>query len=201
MIVWRITAVLVVLLLFAASCYIVGKFLKRERGNRFIWFFARCVVVFALMIGCETAIVRLFPSYPGLLRDSAAAAAGWVLHLLDMPNSVTGSVIYTDTLCIAFDITYPCLGVVLFLTYIALVFAQPNVTRKQHLAGLAGGLAALAVFNVFRIALTVYVEGSTGGYVHNIFYFFNMSVVVLVWAGWMWTLKPRRATPPQSPKR
>jgi exosortase/archaeosortase family protein len=192
---WRVIAVLVVLLGFAASSYVVGKVLKREKGSRFVWFFVRCVAVFALLLGCETAIGWLFPSYCGLLRDSAAAAVGGILHLVDMHNSVTGSIIWIDSCPIAFDITTPCLGGVLFLTYIALVFAQPSVTRGQRLAGLFGGLVVLSLFNIGRIAFTVYVEGSTGGYVHNLFYYFNMVVVVLVWAGWVRTFKPAAATP------
>jgi exosortase/archaeosortase family protein len=193
MILWKVAASLVVLLAFAGSCYALGKFLKRERGNRFVWFFVRCVAVFVLLLGCEYALTRLFPHYPELLRDSAAAAVGGILRLADMHNSVTGSIIWLESTPIAFDITSSCLGGVLFLTYIALVFAQPNVSRNQRLAGVVGGLAVLLAFNTCRIAFTVYVEGSTGGYVHSLFYYVNMFVVMLVWAGWVSTLKTRPA--------
>lgn len=193
MILWGILCVILVLLGFAAATYFVGRLLNRGTKKGFLLFFARCTLVFALLLGLEATLVRLFPSYPDLLRDSAATAAGGLLKLAGMQNSVSDTIIWIDTSPIAFDITIPCLGIVLFITYIALVFAQPGVTRRERLTGLVLGLGALSVFNICRIAFTCYVEASTGGYVHNIFYYFNMAFVVVIWAGWVWSLKPRPA--------
>jgi len=57
------------------------------------------------------------------------------------------------------------------------------------------GLATLIAFNIFRITLSVYLQERTGVRVHDYFYWFNMLVVLLVWAGWVRTLKPRGSAP------
>ena len=70
--------------------------------------------------------------------------------------------------------------------------------HKQRLTGLIVGVVALLALNLFRIAISVYVEWRTGANVHNYFYFFNMVFVLLVWAGWARTLRPTPTTVAQN---
>ena len=90
---------------------------------------------------------------------------------------------------IVFKIDVACLGGLLFWAYMALVLAEPRATLRQRLVGLGMGLVGLIVFNLFRISISVYLEWRTGVNVHNYFYLFNMVFVLLLWAGWVRSLK------------
>jgi len=48
-------------------------------------------------------------------------------------------------------------------------------------------------FNFFGITLSIYVEGLTGFNVHYIFYYINIFFVMLVWLGWLRTIRRRPA--------
>jgi exosortase/archaeosortase family protein len=105
----------------------------------------------------------------------------------------SGTHIWFGDSSLTFDITTACLGGLLFWVYAALVMAESGITRKQRVIGLVVGLVALLAFNLFRIAISVYLEWRTGANVHNYFYFFNMVFVLLIWAGWVRTLRQRPA--------
>jgi hypothetical protein len=48
-------------------------------------------------------------------------------------------------------------------------------------------------FNIFRMALSLYLQELTGVYVHDYFHFFNIVFVLLVWAVWTRTLRVKAA--------
>ena len=108
--------------------------------------------------------------------------------------SLSGPIIMLQNPSYASDITVGCLGGALFWVYIALVLAVPGATWRQRLTGIGAGLAILLGFNIFRITLSIYLGWLTGVHVHDYFYVFNMVFVLLVWAGWIRTLKPRAET-------
>jgi exosortase/archaeosortase family protein len=90
---------------------------------------------------------------------------------------------------LVFSIDSACLGGMLLWVYTGLVVAEPNLTNKQRIQGIVLGLVILVAFNFLRIFMSIYLEWPTGFRVHTLFYFFNMIFVLLVWAGWLWTLR------------
>ena len=187
--------VIAIFFIFFASSYVIGKFVQREKKQSFARFLLRCAVFFGLLYGGEQALQMLFPSVHLLLQDSAASLVVSILHLGHADASVRGTSILLGSQPLAFEITVACLGGVLLWAYVALVFAQPGATPKQRLLGILVGLATLVAFNIFRITLSVYLQERTGVRVHDYFYWFNMLFVLLVWAGWLRTLKPRTSLP------
>ena len=177
-----------ILVALAAAAYLIG---GHRRIKPFVRFLARYLAVFALLFVIDVAIMAFFPSLHLLLRNSTASFVGGILRLADVNPTISGSIISLENPLLAFDITIACLANVLFWIYIGLVWAEPRATFRQRLIGIAMGLAILLAFNILRIALSIYLEWATGVYVHNYFYLFNMVFVLLIWAGWLWTLRPK----------
>ena len=177
---------------FGVSGYVIRRLARRQewQAHSFIRFLARYVSVFGMLLGLEALVIWVLPAFHGQLRDSTASLVGGILHLAGMEASVDGPLISVGGTGAVFDITVARLGGLLFWVYLALVVAESGATRKQRLKGILIGLAVLFSFNLSRIVLSVYLEGSTGLGVHDYFYVVNMVVVLAVWAGWMRTLKP-----------
>jgi exosortase/archaeosortase family protein len=193
---WAIAlaAVLAVLIGLIAGYGAIGYFAAARRIRQpFLRFLIRYSVVFLLLIGLEIAVAALFPSVHNTLRDATASFVSWILGLAGVSHSVAGPMITVNDPLLTFDVTMACLGGVLFWVYSGLVLAESGITRRQRLIGLAVGLATLVAFNLFRITTSIYLEWRTGVNVHNYFYLFNMVFVLLVWFGWIRTLKPRPA--------
>lgn len=188
--------VVVIILVIAAGFGTVGYIIAAHRFRQpFIGFLVRYVVSFLFLILLEMALLYLLPSFHSTMRDLTAKLVGWILSWVGVSHSVSGSVITLQNPFLTFDIEVACLGGVLFWAYIALVVAEFKATGKQRLIGILVGLAILLGFNFFRITLSIYLEWRTGVYVHDYFYLFNMVFVLLVWAGWLMTLRRRRAAP------
>lgn len=174
---------------FATVAYLIS---VRKVKHSFLGFLARYGTVLLAFLFVEAALLTFFPALHTTLRNLAAAMVGAVLNLGGAEYSVSGPIIRLPSPALAYDISVGCLGGALFWIYIALVLATPGATSRQRLTGTFAGLAILFSFNLFRITLSIYLEQATGVYVHGYFYLFNMVFVLLVWAGWLWTLKPRR---------
>lgn len=173
------------------SGYVIRRHLGRQgrKADRLIGFLSRYVFFFGLLLGLEAFVLWLFPPVHLLFRDAVASIVGGLLGLAGADASVTGPLVSVGTPSAAFDITVACLGGVLFWVYLALVFAEPRVSGRQRLKGVLMGLGILFAFNIFRICISIYLEGSTGLPVHDWFYVVNMLVVLLVWAVWARTLR------------
>lgn len=156
-------------------------------------FFRRYVACFFLMLSLDIALLSVCPSLYGAMCNCTATLVGGILTLAGVTHSVSGPTISLQHPFLAFNVGVGCLGTVLFWAYIALVFAETVATKKQRLTGILIGLAILLAFNFFRITLSIYLEGLTGFNVHNVFYIFNMIFVLLVWFGWLWTIRRRPA--------
>lgn len=188
----EIAVVLVVVIGIIAAFGGVGYFIGGRFARRpFLGYIIRYAVVFLGLLGFESLILWLAPSVHSTLQHLTAVVVGWALDLANVRNSVSGSAIGVQAPSILFKIDVACLGGLLFWAYIALVVAETRATRRQRLIGLGTGLAGLLVFNLFRIFISIYIESKTGVNVHNYFYLVNMVVVLLLWAGWVWTLKPK----------
>jgi exosortase/archaeosortase family protein len=188
--------VVAIILVVAVGFGTVGYIIAAHRFRQpFIGFLMRYVVSFLFLILLEMAFLYLVPSFHTAMRHLTATLVGGILGWVGVRHSVSGSVITLQNPFLTFDIEVACLGGVLFWAYIALVLAEFKATRKQRLIGILVGLAILLAFNFFRITLSVYLEWRTGVYVHDYFYLFNMVFVLLVWAGWLRTLRRRRAAP------
>lgn len=187
-----LAAVLAVLIGIIGGFGAVGYFVA-ARGIKqpFLHFLTRYAIVFLLLVGLETAVAALVPSIHDTLRNATASFVGWLVGLAGVSHSISGPIITLNDPVLTFDITIACLGGVLFWVYSGLVLAESDVTRRQRLIDLVVGLAILAIFNLFRITIGIYLEWRTGVNVHNYFYLFNMLFVLLVWALWVRTLKPR----------
>ena len=166
-----------------------GYFIATRRARRpFVGFIIRYAAVFLSLLLLEAVFLWLAPSVHAGMQHLTAVVVGWAEGLAGADNSVSGS-------------TSPvaCLGGILFWSYVALVLAEPAVTRRQRLLGLGAGLLVLVAFNLFRIATSIYVEWSTGVNIHDYFYFFNMVFVLCVWAIWLRIIRPkRRAAAPKA---
>jgi len=188
--------VVVIILAIAAGFGTAGYVIAAHRFRQpFIGFLVRYVVSFLLLILLEMALLYLVPSFHSAMRDLTATLVGGILGWIGVSHTVSDSrVILQDSLP-PFDVDVACLGGVLFWAYIALVVAEFKATGKQRLIGIFVGLAILLAFNFFRITLSIYLKWRTGVDVHDYFYLFNMVFVLLVWVGWLRTLRRRRAAP------
>jgi len=153
----------------------------------------RFAIAFAFLYLLELAVIVLWPSVPRALASGMANLVGGILSFAGISHSVSGWTIALQSPSLSFNIGWGCLGGELFWSYIALVFAETAATRKQRLRGILVGLAILMAFNFFRITLSIYVEGLTGFNVHYIFYYINIFFVMLVWLGWLRTIRRRPA--------
>jgi exosortase/archaeosortase family protein len=191
---WPVAVVIV--LVIAAGFGTVGYFIAVRRFRQpFVGFLVRYAVSFLFLILLEVALLYLVPSFHDAMRNLTARLVGGILGWVGVSHYVSDSTIMLQNPFLTFDVEVACLGGVLFWAYIALVVAESKATRKQRLVGIFVGLAILLAFNFFRITLSIYLEWRTGVYVHDYFYLFNMVFVLLVWAGWLRTLRRRRAAP------
>jgi exosortase/archaeosortase family protein len=173
---------------FGTIGYIIaGRSIKRP----FLRYIVRYAIAFLLLFALEAIILWLAPSVHRMLQHLTAAIVGRTLELASVHNLVSGSTITVQDPLLIFQIDVACLGGLLFWAYMALVLAEPRATPRQRLIGLGMGLVSLVAFNLFRIFISIYIEWRTGVNVHNYFYLFNMVFVLLLWAVWVWTLKPR----------
>ena len=179
---------IIVIVGFATAAYLIG---ARRVKRSFLGFLARYGTVFLALLLLEYALIAFFPAFHNELRNLTARLAGGILDLGGTEYYVSGPIIGLENPSLAFDISVACLGGALLWVYIALVLAAPRATSRQRLTGICAGLAILLGFNIFRITLSIYLEQATGVHVHGYFYFFNMIFVLLVWAGWLRTLKPK----------
>jgi len=184
--------------IIAAACGIIGYFVATHRIKQPIFvFLSRFGIVFFLLFLLETALLVTLPSFHATMQNLTARLVGSILTLAGAGHSISGSTVILHSPYLSFDITASCLGGELFWTYAALVLAETTATNKQHLKGILVGLAILITFNFIRITLSIYLEWSTGSNVHDYFYLFNMIFVLLIWAGWLRTLRsPRRQYTP-----
>jgi len=114
---------------------------------------------------------------------------------------------------ISFFIRYIAIFGALFLIEYAFLELLPSLHEalRNLTATIVGGIVGLAgmepvvsgplitlqdpslAFNIFRMALSLYLQELTGVYVHDYFYFFNIVFVLLVWAVWTRTLRVKAA--------
>ena len=188
---------LIVLVIIAAAFGGIGYLIATRRIKQpIVVFLARFGIVFFLLFFLELAIFALLPSFHTMMRNFAATLVGGVLSISGASHSITDSIITLQNPYLSFDITEACLGGVLLWTYIALVSAETTATSKQRIVGILVGLVLLLAFNFFRIILSIHMEWLTGFSIHNLFYLFNIIFVLLVWAGWLRTMKPQTAPRP-----
>jgi len=163
----------------------VAFFLRRGRTGSFTGFILRYLAVFLSLLGLETFVLWLFPSFHLALQEATAAIVAEVLRLAGEGTSVSSSVISVQNTPVVSDITVACLGGLLLWVYLGLVWAETRLSRRQRLVGSAVGLVLIAVFNLFRIYLSIKMELATGTAIHDYFYVINMLFVLLVWAVWL----------------
>lgn len=179
----------VVLVPFAAIGYAVAT--RRSRQAAFL-FCLRFGVSFFLLLFLEYGILMLWPSFHATICSLTAKFVGWELGFVGAVHSVSGSILTLQNPTLLFDVNPSCLGGILLWIYIALVVAETTVSNKQRLTAILAGIAALLVFNLFRISISIYLEWVTGMHVHNYFYLLNMVFVLLLWVGWLRTAKPQK---------
>jgi len=190
---------LIAVAIIAAACVAIGYLIASRRIKQpILVFMGRFSVTFALLFVIEAAVLIATPSVHATMQNLTARLVGGVLTLGGASHSISGSTIILQNPSFSFDVTAACLGGELFWTYIALIVAETTASTRQRIVGIIAGLAILILFNFFRITLSVYLEWLTGYHVHDYFYLFNMIFVLLIWAVWLWRLKPRRVTYPRA---
>jgi len=167
--------------------YIIASRTKRKLPG--IAFLGRYGLFLFLLLFAEFLVYVFLPSFRDLMRVTVATLVGYVLTLFHASHSISGSTITLQNPSLAFSIDAACLGTMLLWVYAALVLAEPNVSSKQRTRGILIGFAILLAFNFIRITLSIYLEWLTSAPVHDYFWYFNMIFVLLVWLGWLWTLK------------
>lgn len=184
---------LVSVAVIAAAFAVIGYLIATRRvKSDLVVFLARFGIVFFLLFVLESAVISSFPPFHATMQNLTATLVGGVSSFGGPSHAISGSTIILQNPYLSFDITASCLGGLLLWTYIALVLAEPTASNRQRIDGILKGLAILLVFNFFRITLSIYLEWRTGFRVHDLFYFFNMLFVLLIWAGWLRTLKSQR---------
>lgn len=185
---WLIPTVII-----AVAFGIVGYLIAKRRIKQpMAMFLVRFGIVFFLLFFLEVVILNVTPSFHSTMQNLTARLVGGILTLAGASHSISGSIITLQNPYLAFDITAACLGGELFWTYTALVLAETTANNKQRMRGILIGLSILIIFNFFRIVMSIYVEWLTDFRVHTLFYFFNMAFVLLVWVGWLRTMKPQK---------
>jgi len=176
----------------AAIGYVIANSIATRRIKQpFLAFLARFAIVFFLLFFLDFIVFYgLEPSVYAKLQGLTATSVGGILSLAGAGHSISGSTIMLQNPSLSFDITVGCLGGELFWTYVALVVAETTASKRQMILGIIVGLAVLLAFNFFRITLSVYLEWRTGFHVHDMFYLFSTIFVLIVWVGWLRTLKP-----------
>lgn len=185
---------LIAVAIIAAVCGVIGYLIATRRIKQPVFvFLGRFGVVFSLLFILETVVLITTPSVHAAMQNLTARLVGGILTLAGASHSISGSTVVLQSPYLTFDITPSCLGGELFWTYAALVLAETTATNRQRIIGILFGLAIVIVFNFFRITLSIYLEWLTGSHVHDYFYLFNMIFVLIIWAVWLWRLKPKRA--------
>lgn len=180
---------------FGVICCIIA---TRWSRRAIVLFLARYGIVFFSLFFLENVLFTYLPSFHIALRDFTAAMVGKILTAANISHSVSGSTVtLQNPFYAAFKIDTACLGSILFWVYASLVLADLNATAKQRVRGILIGFAIILAFNFFRIVMSIYLAGRIGVNVHNYFYYFNFVFVLLLWAGWLWTIKPKKAQPPK----
>jgi exosortase/archaeosortase family protein len=189
-----------VAILIAAALFGGGGYLLAHRRVRqpIVVFFVRFGVVFLLLIVIEAAILSLAPSVHEALGHATATLVGGPMDLAGAEPSVSGAQVAVQEPFIVFNIDAACLGGLLLWAYVALVLAESRASRRQRATGVAVGIAVLVAFNFLRVLLSVYLQWLTEVNIHDYFYLVNMLVVLVVWAGWLRTLKPGRPPAPSA---
>ena len=182
---------IIILIVFATAFGAIGYIIATRRIKQpMVIFLFRFGICFFLLFFFEWAILSFLPSVHAEIQSFTATLVGNMLSFAGVSQSVSGSILFLQNPPLSFDVSAPCLGGLLFWTYLALVLAETSASNKQRLLGILIGLGILILFNFFRITISVYVEWRNGFSIHNLFYVFNMIFVLLVWAGWLRALKP-----------
>jgi exosortase/archaeosortase family protein len=188
---WLIAIIIVVALFGVGGYFIASRRIKQPLAI----FFARFAVVFLLLIVLEAVVLTVAPSVHEAIGHVTATLVGALLGAVGVTESVSGSTIALEQPFLLFSIDAACLGGLLLWAYTALVLAESKASARQRATGIIIGIAILIGFNFFRIVLSVYLQWLTEVRVHDYFYVVNMLVVLLVWAGWVRTLRPGRPGP------
>lgn len=193
-----LVAIIIVSALFGVGGYFVA---SRRIKQPLATFFARFAVVFLLLIVIEATILTLAPSVHEAIGHAIAALVGGLLAAVGVTESVSGATIALEEPFLLFSIDAACLGGLLLWAYAALVLAESKASARQRTTGIVIGITLLLGFNFFRIASSIYLQWLTEVRVHDYFYLINMLVVLLVWAGWVRTLRPGRPAPATATSR
>jgi exosortase/archaeosortase family protein len=191
---WLIAATVVVVAIGGLG-YIGYLIATRRVRQPLLVFLGRFAITFLLLFGLEAVLLYLVPPVHDTMRSVTATLVGGILTVVGVEHTVSGAIITMQDPTLVFDVTAGCLGGLLFWTYVALVVAESQTGNRQRLTGIAVGLLILIAFNLLRITLSVYLQWLTAVRVHDVFYLVNIVVVLLVWAGWLRTL--RRTGPPR----
>jgi exosortase/archaeosortase family protein len=185
---WIIAIIIVAALFGGGGYFIASRRVKQSAAT----FFARFTVVFLVLLVIESVVLTWGPSLHETMGEITATLVGGLMETAGAGASVIGTTIAVQGPFIVFDVTPACLGGLLLWAYVALVLAESRATGRQRAAGIVFGIAILLGFNFFRITSSVYLQWLTEVRIHDYFYMVNMLVVLLVWAGWLRTLKHRR---------
>jgi len=114
---WAIALIVVLVVIvgvitaFGTVGYIIA---GRSINRSFQRYIVRYAVVFLSLLGLEAIILWLAPSIHRTLQHLTAVVVGWVLGLVDVHNSVSGSAVGVQEPYIVFKIDVACLGGLLF---------------------------------------------------------------------------------------
>jgi len=171
--------------------YIIASRTRRKLPG--IAFLRRYGIYLFMFLFAESLLFIFLPSLHNMMCVVVATSVGYVLSVLHVSHSISGSTVTLQNPSLAFSIDAACLGTMLLWVYAALVLAEPRASDEQRIRGILIGFAILLGFNFLRITLSIYLEWLTSVRVHDFFYLFNMVFVLLVWAGWLRTLRRKAA--------
>jgi exosortase/archaeosortase family protein len=178
---------------FAIPAYFVA---ARRVKQPFLGFLARYGAIFLALQLIEMVLMAYFPGAYAEIRHVTARMVGGVLGLGGLDYQVSGSIVELQNPSFAANITSGCVGGVAFWVFVGLVVATPGASLKQRLASISVGLVLLLLYNLTRMTASIYFEWANGVAVHDYFYVFNLIFILIIWAVWLRTLKPKRPSPP-----
>ncbi len=156
--------------------------------------------VIALVI--PVYLIIIFGVSLGPVQLEVARESGWILGAMGFNATLYGAAIVMEFAGKApffFTISADCTGWKAMLFFAALLLAVPRRAWRARIAGLAAGVAAIWLVNLFRVAAVVSTYSSYGldaaMLVHDHIWQIGMGLAaLLLWAAWLKlsVKKPRR---------
>ena len=150
-------------------------------------------LVKVLLFAIPLYFILIFQNVLYPLQEAVSQNIYLILNFIGLETFKDGFLLKTNGF--AFLISEDCTGWKSILFFAALIFAVPKVNIRKRVVGLAFGIPAIYVGNLFRILIMVFIsltfEYELAKLIHDYFWQIGLiSLVLVVWIMWLlWTGK------------